>query len=285
MIRRDDLGRFIKGYSHKKGKTLEMEYGEERAEKIREKLRLSHLGQIPWIKGKTYEEAHGAEKAKEVKAKLSAKQRGMKKPKVSLAMKGRRNSPKTEFKKGQVPWIRGKHHSEESRKKMSLSRKDKFTGEKHPMWGKHHSVEARKKISEKSRGRKISEERKTELSILMRGENNIAKRPDVRLKISARVKEGYATGKRIPLSGELSPNWKGGYQPYYGPNWKKQRGLAIEKAKGTCQKCGALWSHDNRRCHVHHVIPFREFGLKRYEEANDLQNLIVLCTRCHRGAE
>lgn len=39
----------------------------------------------------------------------------------SFWMKGKRISPKTEFKKGQVPWIQGKSLSEEQRKKISLS--------------------------------------------------------------------------------------------------------------------------------------------------------------------
>ena len=44
----------------------------------------------------------------------------------------------------------GKHHSEESRKKMSESRK----GEKCYIFGKHHLEETRKKISEKLKGEK-----------------------------------------------------------------------------------------------------------------------------------
>jgi len=39
----------------------------------------------------------------------------------SFWMKGKRISPKTEFKKGQVPWIQGKSLSEEQRKSISLS--------------------------------------------------------------------------------------------------------------------------------------------------------------------
>ena len=42
----------------------------------------------------------------------------------------------------------GKHPSEESRKKMSESKK----GENNPMFGKHHSAEARKKMSEANKG-------------------------------------------------------------------------------------------------------------------------------------
>ena len=48
----------------------------------------------------------------------------------------------------------GKHHSEETRRKMSEDRKGKFVGEKHPMYGKHQSVETRRKISEATKGEK-----------------------------------------------------------------------------------------------------------------------------------
>ena len=49
---------------------------------------------------------------------------------------------------GKPSGMKGKHHSEESRKKMSESRK----GENNPRFGKHHSAEARKKISEAKKG-------------------------------------------------------------------------------------------------------------------------------------
>ena len=48
----------------------------------------------------------------------------------------------------------GKHHSEESRKKLSQKKK----GENNPMFGKHHSAETRKKMSEANKGKHISEE-------------------------------------------------------------------------------------------------------------------------------
>ena len=49
---------------------------------------------------------------------------------------------------GKPSGMKGKHHSEESRKKMSESRK----GENNPLFGKHHSAEARKKMSESKKG-------------------------------------------------------------------------------------------------------------------------------------
>ena len=49
---------------------------------------------------------------------------------------------------GKPSGMKGKHHSEESRKKMSESQK----GENNPRFGKHHSAESRNKISEAKKG-------------------------------------------------------------------------------------------------------------------------------------
>ena len=69
--------------------------------------------------------------------------------------------------KGENCAMYGKHHSEQSRKKMSDAHKGKsmskehydklskaFKGENNPFYGKHHSEEVRKKMSESRRGKK-----------------------------------------------------------------------------------------------------------------------------------
>jgi predicted HNH restriction endonuclease len=33
---------------------------------------------------------------------------------------------------------------------------------------------------------------------------------------------------------------------------------------------------------AHHIIPFEMFGIARYEEANQLSNLMTLCIGCHK---
>ncbi|RMD54046.1 MAG: DUF1998 domain-containing protein, partial [Candidatus Thermofonsia bacterium] len=72
----------------------------------------------------------------------------------------------------------------------------------------------------------------------------------------------------------------------YGPNWQKQRQQALSRDNHTCQMCGAK----DGMLHVHHIRPFREFGYipgknNNYQQANQLENLITLCPRCHRQAE
>ena len=59
---------------------------------------------------------------------------------------------------------KGQQKSEETRNKISESKKGKYTGEKHPMYGKHHTEETRKKISETLKGKKLSEETQKKMS-------------------------------------------------------------------------------------------------------------------------
>jgi 5-methylcytosine-specific restriction endonuclease McrA len=85
------------------------------------------------------------------------------------------------------------------------------------------------------------------------------------------------------FSGENNPRWKGGHEPYYGPNWRVQRRRARDKDNYTCQICG---EKENGQAHdAHHIIPFRRFGLDNYKEANRLGNLTTLCRPCHLKIE
>ena len=54
----------------------------------------------------------------------------------------------------------GKKHSDESKRKMSESKK----GKNHPMWGKIPSDETKNKISESNKGKKKSDETKRKMS-------------------------------------------------------------------------------------------------------------------------
>lgn len=80
------------------------------------------------------------------------------------------------------------HHTEESKKKISLGNKGKivseeskekmrqnhadFSGINNPMFGKHHSEETRKKLSAINKGKVLSEETKCKISESTRGEKN-----------------------------------------------------------------------------------------------------------------
>ncbi len=67
----------------------------------------------------------------------------------------------------------------------------------------------------------------------------------------------------------------------YGPDWNRIR-LAVRTRDGfRCQVCGA--DETSREHDVHHKIPFKAFTSAI--EANRLDNLITLCSTCHRKAE
>lgn len=87
------------------------------------------------------------------------------------------------------------------------------------------------------------------------------------------------------LVGDQVYNWKGGYEPYYGSNWRSQRRKAWERDNYTCQRCGMTKDEKGKNPDVHHIKPFRTFGVKNYRKANDLTNLICYCNVCHKIVE
>lgn len=48
-----------------------------------------------------------------------------------------------------------------------------------------------------------------------------------------------------------------------------------------CQRCGKTPKEAGKALDVHHLVPFRQFGLARHAEANRIENLIALCNPCH----
>lgn len=159
-------------------------------------------------------------------------------------------------------------------------------GENHPFYGKHHSQYTRKKISENH-------------AILTREKNPKWKgRPIIECEYCHKKFEVKPSRQKTVrfcsynclgkwnsenLAGEKNPLWKGGREPYYGQNWRRHNREALERDDHICQICGT--EEDGRALDVHHIIPFREFGLKRYKEANQLSNLITLCRPCHVKAD
>lgn len=84
-------------------------------------------------------------------------------------------------------------------------------------------------------------------------------------------------------TGENSPSWCGGYEPYYGPNWMRQRRKARHRDNKTCQHCNLSEQDADHTLEVHHLKPFRL--CQDYKEANKLANLITLCRDCHIKAD
>lgn len=70
--------------------------------------------------------------------------------------------------KGRTPWNKGVPGTEDFRKKMS----EVTSGENNPFYGRHHTEETKKKISEAHKGMRLSEETKRRLSEMNKGRNN-----------------------------------------------------------------------------------------------------------------
>lgn len=135
--------------------------------------------------------------------------------------------------------------------------------------------------------------------------NVAGERPDLQKRVTLecpqchkpfRVKHSHATRRRFcsrscmaafqrTLTGPQASNWQGGYDPYYGPNWRAQRRNARRRDGYICQRCGITEDQLGRQLDVHHITPFRTFGPQRYREANRLANLISLCPICHLRVE
>jgi DEAD/DEAH box helicase domain-containing protein len=101
------------------------------------------------------------------------------------------------------------------------------------------------------------------------------------------------TGYWLTLSEELTERLQeAGVLPPpvdYGPNWPAQRDAARARDGYRCRQCGAP-EREDRRHDVHHITPFRAFGYvpgvnDMYELANRLENLVTLCSACHRRVE
>jgi len=100
-------------------------------------------------------------------------------------------------------------------------------------------------------------------------------------------KAGFEPRDSGGQSGELNPNWEGGYEPYYGANWYEKRQAARERDGYECVACGMSDKEHGEKygweLEVHHITPIREF--ENPENANTLENLITLCRPHHRQYE
>lgn len=96
-------------------------------------------------------------------------------------------------------------------------------------------------------------------------------------------RHGIERRERKDRTGDLAPNWKGGFASDYGSNWKRMRDRVRKRDNHTCQDCGHEWVQGETRLDVHHITPIKKFD--QPEKANTLENLITLCRTCHNKWE
>jgi 5-methylcytosine-specific restriction endonuclease McrA len=138
-------------------------------------------------------------------------------------------------------------------------------GDKNPFFGKTHSKESLIKQSNSKLGL-----------------NNPMFGKKVPLEVRLKISKSKKNKPRFDMVGNKNHMWRGGYEPYYGPNWKEQRRLARLRDNYKCQNCGKV--EQLRELEVHHLKSFKSFN-KNYDKANDLDNLVTLCMTCHRKIE
>jgi len=156
----------------------------------------------------------------------------------------------SKFKKGCVSFMKGKHFSEKSIEKMSLSQKKRFQREN--VWNKG-----------KEMGEKFS------------------KKCSIAQKKRFETEDSWNKGNHGFMAGEKHYNWQGGksFEPY-GPEFNnKLREQIRNRDSYRCQQCfrhqDELYTKTGRKYKltVHHI----DYNKKN----NDKGNLISLCRGCH----
>ena len=174
----------------------------------------------------------------------------------------------------------GKKHSERTRCLMSKNHRD-VVGGKNPFFGREHSVESLRKNSLDHKLLWRNPEWRNHQIEVRKGKVGVwhgKKRPEI-----SGSNHWFYGKERLDMQGDKNPSWRGGHHKYYGPNWDFQRRKALERDHYACKKCGKTRKEDIIQ--VHHIMPFGEYGLENYREANKLINLISLCNGCHSIVE
>lgn len=81
-------------------------------------------------------------------------------------------------------------------------------------------------------------------------------------------------------TGPDAPNWQGGVTRVFGSRWPQLREMALRRDEH-CQYCDS--DGTDTYLDVHHIVPRREFD--DVNDANTLENVVVLCRSCHKRAE
>lgn len=202
---------------------------------------------------RVFSEEHKRKIGKVHKGKvISQKQREA----LKLALKGKHNSPNTEFKKGHKV-------SEVIRNKISLA----TVGTNNPFYGKRHKSETIEKIRLFHLGKKLSEETKRKMSKSRKGR---------KFSMEHRRKIGLS---HLKLK-EKCWNWRGGITPI---NEKIRKSLEYKlwrKAVFERDNYQCIWGrkkHGNK-LQADHIKPFALYPELRFA----IDNGRTLCVNCHK---
>lgn len=189
--------------------------------------------------------------------------------KIEYSEDWRKKVSKGWFKKGGIPWNKGKEMSVGTKRKLSKALKGRKAWNK----GKKTPEEIKKKLSKINKGKHFSS--KTEFKKgQYKGSKNPAKRIEIRRKISKSKK-----GKPLfNMRGENHPRWN---RENTSMNerirrrieYKLWRKAVFARDNWTCQKC----EERGGKINVHHIYNFANAAELRIS----VENGITLCKKCH----
>jgi len=158
------------------------------------------------------------------------------KQKIRMAHLGKKHTEETKLKlsklmKGRIPWNTGKSLSEEHRKNISLNHAD-ISGKNHPLYGKHHSDESKMKMSKAHKGKLLPEETRKKMSETHKG---MIFSKEHRRKLSVALKGIHRSEEtKDKMRNEKSPHWKGDNVKYFALHkWIRKNKPKVER----CETC------------------------------------------------
>ena len=202
----------------------------------------------------------------------------------------------TKFKKGQVPWNKGKPHPqtpEQNRKRIAALPR----GINHHMFGKKHSPESLAKISISRRGKNtgpFSDEHKRNMSLGAKGRKMPPRTEAHKLHLSQSHKGRVVSEETRRKIGRA--NWKNGLTPLYALirhcfEYRQWVSDIFTRDSFTCTICGVRGGTLN----ADHIKKFSKIiksnNIKSFQEALicaelwDINNGRTLCVPCHRRTD
>ena len=210
-----------------------------------------------------------------------------------------RGGKKTRFKKGHVPWMKGRHHTEKakrilSEKSRTIQKQRYLKGEwkppvKNRTYEEFYGAEKTKKIKEKQSGwsKKYGYQKGHKSSFFGYQDLKWKRKVSEGLKKSYKEckwkvwSEGLTKKNNLSLRemskkmsknylGKNNPSWQGGisFEPY-SPEFNKKLKLFVKQRDNfACKLCNS-----KDKLSVHHI----DYNKKN----SDLKNLILLCRSCN----
>ena len=164
--------------------------------------------------------------------------------KISVSNKGKHNSPKTEFKKGNIPWNINKNHRQETKNKISEANNGKLIGKNNPNY-----------------------------------KNGLPKCSDCEIELNNYHNERCRKCWDKWCIGENNSNWIDGrsFFPYSTEFNKPLKEQIRQRDNCVCQNCSRTQEEELKefecKLAIHHV----DYNKKNCEKTN----LITLCKRCN----